>query len=219
MRHLILPSKSSMAAPETDVSKTTGSSLVASEASHMESAGVFIFGLKLSTLTVMTDVSKHNSTLSSVGKSKGGQVSKIVEISSVGLYCNAIVASQEPPDIPSMADSQKYGRFRPIQISLSKRHNGWQRLWWQYAQNAILADVRGIVEKFVELFGKKEYEPKDKTLSGPQCSCFKFQNDIYEATEFNLVVAVSEDSLRTENLLSSSVKLNICQIVATITNK
>ncbi|KAG0501170.1 hypothetical protein HPP92_001242 [Vanilla planifolia] len=47
---------------------------------------------------------------SSVGKSKGGQVSKIVEISSVGLYCNAIVASQEPPDIPSMADSQKYYR-------------------------------------------------------------------------------------------------------------
>ncbi|KAG0491218.1 hypothetical protein HPP92_008081 [Vanilla planifolia] len=31
-------SKSSMAAPETDVSKTTGNSLVSSEASHMESA-------------------------------------------------------------------------------------------------------------------------------------------------------------------------------------
>ncbi|KAG0496669.1 hypothetical protein HPP92_001360 [Vanilla planifolia] len=218
---------------------------------------------------------------------------------------------------------ERYGRFRPIQISLSKRHNGWQRFWWQYAQNAILADVRRklwksswsylgkrIIQRrtYAQLYRKKleliqqeqvvskdillkleemdrEYDLEDilsyrllaeqkmQELSNannpskrtdcetsPSATHEKQQNDdrpsssvrgwlnwlslgmlgaggtedsssfsgviseeiikdIYEATEFNLVVAVSEDSLRTENLLSSSVKLNICQIVATITNK
>ncbi|KAG0481308.1 hypothetical protein HPP92_012166 [Vanilla planifolia] len=43
--------------------------------------------------------------------------------------------------------------------------------------------------------------------------------DIYVAIDLNHVGAVSEDSLRIENLLSPFIKLNICQIVATITNK
>ncbi|OAY81868.1 hypothetical protein ACMD2_06003 [Ananas comosus] len=35
-----------------------------------------------------------------------------------------------------------YGRYRPSQSSLSKKVEGWQILWWHYAQQAILADVR-----------------------------------------------------------------------------
>ncbi|OEL27452.1 putative vacuolar protein sorting-associated protein 13A [Dichanthelium oligosanthes] len=41
----------------------------------------------------------------------------------------------------------KYGRYRPSQISLSKRGKGWQRMWWHYAQNSVLADVRRRLKK------------------------------------------------------------------------
>ncbi|WVZ95400.1 hypothetical protein U9M48_041168 [Paspalum notatum var. saurae] len=41
----------------------------------------------------------------------------------------------------------KYGRYRPSQSSLSKRHKGWQRMWWQYAQNSVLADVHRRLKK------------------------------------------------------------------------
>nr|CAB3481935.1 unnamed protein product [Digitaria exilis] len=41
----------------------------------------------------------------------------------------------------------KYGRYRPPQNSLSKRSKGWQRMWWQYAQNSVLADVRRRLKK------------------------------------------------------------------------
>lgn len=38
---------------------------------------------------------------------------------------------------------EKYGRFRPWTRSLLDRTGvGWQRMWWQYAINAVLADVR-----------------------------------------------------------------------------
>ncbi|KAL6659540.1 hypothetical protein ACP70R_003580 [Stipagrostis hirtigluma subsp. patula] len=41
----------------------------------------------------------------------------------------------------------KYGRYRPSQSSLSKRRKGWQRMWWQYAQRSVLADVRKRLRK------------------------------------------------------------------------
>ncbi|EEE67937.1 hypothetical protein OsJ_25824 [Oryza sativa Japonica Group] len=41
----------------------------------------------------------------------------------------------------------KYGRYRPSQSSLSKRHKGWQRMWWHYAQRSVLADVRRELRK------------------------------------------------------------------------
>ncbi|KAI0504558.1 hypothetical protein KFK09_015510 [Dendrobium nobile] len=176
--------------------------------------GEYVFGLKFSTLTVMTDTTKHSSTVSSVVKSKGGQVSKIVEISSVGLYCNMFEAAEKLEGFAAIPDSkeyqrlnsdnesynflllpfdvkislqanksrklssaytvdieptalavtlsemqlhqilslfdyfsicilrERYGRFRPSHISLSRKLPGWQRMWWQYAQNAVLIDVR-----------------------------------------------------------------------------
>ncbi|CAL9110355.1 unnamed protein product [Musa acuminata var. zebrina] len=54
----------------------------------------FIFGLKLSSLTILTDTRKQNLTGSSMGKYRGGQVRKIVEISTVGLYCNLVEENQ-----------------------------------------------------------------------------------------------------------------------------
>ncbi|KAL6856895.1 hypothetical protein ACP4OV_018277 [Aristida adscensionis] len=41
----------------------------------------------------------------------------------------------------------KYGRYRPSQSSLSKRRKGWQKIWWQYAQRSVLADVRRRLRK------------------------------------------------------------------------
>ncbi|XP_040382901.1 uncharacterized protein LOC102719317 isoform X2 [Oryza brachyantha] len=41
----------------------------------------------------------------------------------------------------------KYGRHRPSQSSLSKRHKGWQRMWWHYAQRSVLADVHRRLRK------------------------------------------------------------------------
>ncbi|GJN39832.1 hypothetical protein PR202_gb28977 [Eleusine coracana subsp. coracana] len=41
----------------------------------------------------------------------------------------------------------KYGRYRPSQSSLSKRRRGWQKMWWQYAQRSVLADVRKRLRK------------------------------------------------------------------------
>lgn len=37
---------------------------------------------------------------------------------------------------------EKYGRYRPWGCPLSRKQDGWQRLWWHYAQESILADVR-----------------------------------------------------------------------------
>ncbi|KAG8086661.1 hypothetical protein GUJ93_ZPchr0010g9710 [Zizania palustris] len=41
----------------------------------------------------------------------------------------------------------KYGRYRPSQSYLSKRHKGWQMMWWHYAQRSVLADVHRRLRK------------------------------------------------------------------------
>ncbi|CAM0910801.1 unnamed protein product [Alopecurus aequalis] len=41
----------------------------------------------------------------------------------------------------------KYGRYRPPESFLSKRHKGWQIRWWHYAQDSIRADVRRRLKK------------------------------------------------------------------------
>jgi len=37
---------------------------------------------------------------------------------------------------------ERYGRYRPCSTSLSRKPPGWQKLWWHYAQNSVLSDVR-----------------------------------------------------------------------------
>nr|XP_011467498.1 PREDICTED: uncharacterized protein LOC101298156 [Fragaria vesca subsp. vesca] len=40
-----------------------------------------------------------------------------------------------------------YGRYRPWSSPLSKKVKGWQMLWWHYAQESILSDVRKRLKK------------------------------------------------------------------------
>ncbi|KDO50191.1 hypothetical protein CISIN_1g0000282mg, partial [Citrus sinensis] len=42
---------------------------------------------------------------------------------------------------------EKYGRYRPRYSPLSKKPDGWQILWWQYAQQSVLSDVREKLKK------------------------------------------------------------------------
>ncbi|XWS30007.1 hypothetical protein CRYUN_Cryun24cG0081100 [Craigia yunnanensis] len=42
---------------------------------------------------------------------------------------------------------EKYGRYRPWSCPLSRKEDGWQRLWWHYAQESILSDVREKLKK------------------------------------------------------------------------
>lgn len=37
---------------------------------------------------------------------------------------------------------EKYGRFRPWHCPLPRKFEGWQILWWHYAQESVLLDVR-----------------------------------------------------------------------------
>ncbi|XP_019058238.1 PREDICTED: uncharacterized protein LOC104814962 [Tarenaya hassleriana] len=42
---------------------------------------------------------------------------------------------------------ERYGRYRPSSNSLSRKPPGWQKLWWHYAQESILFDVRKKLRK------------------------------------------------------------------------
>lgn len=68
--------------------------------------GNFIFGLRFSFLTIMTDSQKQNATLSTIGKSRSSQVNKSVEISNIGLYCDMLEGNLDPLDIDGTIGSQ-----------------------------------------------------------------------------------------------------------------
>ncbi|KAF1899682.1 hypothetical protein Lal_00019812 [Lupinus albus] len=42
---------------------------------------------------------------------------------------------------------EKYGRFRPWHCPLPRKFEGWQILWWHYAQESVLSDVRKKLKK------------------------------------------------------------------------
>ncbi|MCL7024846.1 hypothetical protein MKW94_022445 [Papaver nudicaule] len=42
---------------------------------------------------------------------------------------------------------ERYWRYRPSFDSLSRKPKGWQRMWWHYAQESILSDVRRKLKK------------------------------------------------------------------------
>ncbi|KAK1261415.1 hypothetical protein QJS04_geneDACA020279 [Acorus gramineus] len=177
----------------------------------------FTFGLRFSSLSVVIDSRvKQNYSGASTGKLKGGQVNKIVEISTLGIYCNmyeqyptfsgtnnhtdfqqSYNANSNPEDddyiippfdatvflmvnksgkvdgtpqnsitaeltslvillkevqlqqIMSLWDyfstcalRERYGRYRPCRNTLTMKLDGWQKRWWRYAQESVLADVR-----------------------------------------------------------------------------
>ncbi|CAN1786020.1 Intermembrane lipid transfer protein vps13A [Linum perenne] len=81
---------------------------------------------------------------------------------------------------------EKYGRYRPRGISLSRKQDGWQRSWWQYAQMSIRSDVHKKLKKtswrylgqrlssrhkYIRLYKKKldflqKEQPIDKDILG-----------------------------------------------------
>ncbi|KAL6965673.1 hypothetical protein U1Q18_036727, partial [Sarracenia purpurea var. burkii] len=42
---------------------------------------------------------------------------------------------------------EKYGRYRPWNNPLSSKHEGWQRVWWHYAQQSVMSDIRKKLKK------------------------------------------------------------------------
>ncbi|OVA10906.1 Vacuolar protein sorting-associated protein 13 domain [Macleaya cordata] len=42
---------------------------------------------------------------------------------------------------------EKYGRYRPSCDSLSRKPKGWQKMWWHYAQESVLSDIRRKLRK------------------------------------------------------------------------
>ncbi|XP_043712275.1 uncharacterized protein LOC122661037 [Telopea speciosissima] len=178
----------------------------------------FVFGLRLSSLMIM----KQNIVGSSLGILRGGQVNKIVEISSLEIYCSTIPGSLSSIDIENIGDSKvltdpvlgyekcdyilapldvavslvvnrsgkiengapqysitaeltalvivlneiqlqqililwdyldncqlrkRYGRYRPWSNLLSQKYKGWQRMWWHYAQECVLLEIRRKLRK------------------------------------------------------------------------
>ncbi|XP_047313414.1 uncharacterized protein LOC124916706 [Impatiens glandulifera] len=172
-----------------------------------------IFGIKLSSLTMKQNITG--------GRVRGGQVSKILEIQGLEVYCGSahgtlalmsldFTGNSEPfensklegekhyvlppfdvsmtllvsrtgrleNDIPQYSVKaeiidlvlvldevqlqrilslwdylctcqlrEKYGRFRPWNYPLSKKHKGWQKTWWHYAQQSVLSDVHSKLKK------------------------------------------------------------------------
>lgn len=42
---------------------------------------------------------------------------------------------------------EKYGRYRPWNYPLLQKRQGWQTVWWHYAQQSVLSDVRKSLKK------------------------------------------------------------------------
>ncbi|KAJ0027880.1 hypothetical protein Pint_36534 [Pistacia integerrima] len=60
---------------------------------------------------------------------------------------------------------EKYGRYRPRCSPLSRKPDGWQKLWWQYAQQSILSDVRKKLKKTSwRYLGQRLFYPEAKML-------------------------------------------------------
>ncbi|CAN6484627.1 unnamed protein product [Victoria cruziana] len=199
---------------------------------NTDSDGQFIFGFRLSSLSIMTDTRPRGTTMGHNGKMKGGQVCKRLDISEFGIYWNPCVVLSSSsiaefhgsqsccgrvPEIEEynyiispfdvtislmvislseiqlqqvlmLLDSfsigalrQKYGRYRPWHSPLSRKLSGWQRTWWQYAQNAVLSDVHkklrknswhtfgqriNLRRKYVGLYKKKLLSLKDEQPVG-----------------------------------------------------
>ncbi|PON37046.1 Vacuolar protein sorting-associated protein [Parasponia andersonii] len=73
------------------------------------------------------------------------QLSINAEITSLEISLNEVQLQQILILWDSLGTSQlrrKYGRYRPWCSPLSKKLKGWQKLWWHYAQESVLSDVR-----------------------------------------------------------------------------
>ncbi|XP_026406901.1 uncharacterized protein LOC113302233 isoform X1 [Papaver somniferum] len=72
------------------------------------------------------------------------QYSIVAEITSLVLQMNEVQLKQIFVLWDYLCTSEvreRYWRYRPSFDSLSRKPKGWQRMWWQYAQESILSDV------------------------------------------------------------------------------
>ncbi|KAJ9680062.1 hypothetical protein PVL29_019367 [Vitis rotundifolia] len=63
---------------------------------------------------------------------------------------------------------EKYGRYRPSSNLLSRKVEGWQKMWWHYAQASVLSDVR------------KKLKRTSWTYFGQRLSCCRKYVNLYK---------------------------------------
>lgn len=63
---------------------------------------------------------------------------------------------------------EKYGRYRPSSNLLSRKVEGWQKMWWHYAQASVLSDVR------------KKLKRTSWTYFGQRLSCRRKYVNLYK---------------------------------------
>ena len=66
---------------------------------------------------------------------------------SENICCNklALITSKTQKQSKSVCiviECYRYGRYRPSSNLLSRKVEGWQKMWWHYAQASVLSDVR-----------------------------------------------------------------------------
>ncbi|TXG57716.1 hypothetical protein EZV62_015545 [Acer yangbiense] len=78
---------------------------------------------------------------------------------------------------------EKYGRYRPRYSPLSKKPDGWQKLWWQYAQQSVLSDVRKELKKtsWRYLGQRLSYRRKYVSLYKTKLDCLQQEQSIDES--------------------------------------
>lgn len=111
-----------------------------------------LIGLRFSSLTIM----KHNPVGSSVGKGKGGQVNKVVEILGLEIYCSTFqgtlslvcvdnIGNSMTKDIPMDDHNNSDYILAPFDLSLSLKVNRSGRLENDAPQYSITADLTSLV--------------------------------------------------------------------------
>ncbi|KAJ0089376.1 hypothetical protein Patl1_33066 [Pistacia atlantica] len=83
---------------------------------------------------------------------------------------------------------EKYGRYRPRCSPLSRKPDGWQKLWWQYAQQSILSDVRKKLKKtsWRYLGQRLNYRRKYVNLYKTKLDCLQQEQPIEESVIMEL---------------------------------
>ncbi|KAJ8450354.1 hypothetical protein Cgig2_004811 [Carnegiea gigantea] len=100
-------------------------------------------------------------------------------VESLSLGCKLVVNPKVPPALGSirvgvgviavcymlilLLSKGWYGRYRPLGCPLSKKSKGWPKIWWLYAQESVLYDVRKKLKKISwRYLGQRLYSRRDR---------------------------------------------------------
>ncbi|KAL5715325.1 hypothetical protein ACHQM5_017158 [Ranunculus cassubicifolius] len=123
---------------------------------------------------------------------------------------------------------EKYGRFRPWCSTLSSKPVGWQKMWWRYAQESVLSDIRKRLRKtswryfgwritqrrnYVNLYKKKlmfirQAQPVDKDVLG-ELEQMEKESDIDDILAYRSVA-----EREAQDYLGSVVGKNNCNVAS-----